>query len=128
MERTKRESAITTLESLSYEDKLYVYGRIFSIGNINTNDLDDRMVLISLLALTTKKMREKDASITPLQVLMKITGQINDGSAFYQFLEALSIISEDFSYECNTISACGLKSSQEIINKIKELLSKWVPF
>ena len=73
-------------------------------------------------------MREKDPLTNPLKLLMQITGQIKDNSFFYQFLESLSIIVEDFMYGCKKFDPCGLKSSQEIINRIKEILSTWVPF
>lgn len=123
-----KQKVTSLLGNLSYEDKLYVFNKIFTFGNLDTDNLDDKLVLISLLALTTSKMRLKDPTITPLKILLSITKQINDGSAFYQFLEALSIITEDFLYESKEISSCGLNSSQEIITKIKELLNKWLPF
>lgn len=128
MDRNKRENVITNLESLSYEDKLYVFNRIFSLGNIDTKNLDDKLVLVSLVALTTKKMRIKDSTITPLKILLSITKSTNDGTSFYQFLESLAIIIEDFMQNCETISSCGLNTSQEIINKIKTLLNTWIPF
>ena len=43
-------------------------------------------------------------------------------------LENLSILIEDFSYDCTEIDSCGLKTSQEIVNKIKEILNTWIPF
>ncbi len=128
MDRNAVDSVVITLDSLEYTDKLKAYNKVFSLGNLNSDDMNDKLVLISLVALTTQKMREKDATITPLKILMKITGQIADNSGYYQFLEALSILVEDMSYGCKKIDACGMKSSQEIINKIKEILDTWVPF
>jgi hypothetical protein len=128
MQSTKRQAVIDELESLSYEDKLYVYSRVFTTGNLDTKNLDDKLVLISLLSLTYKKMKEKDSTITPLKILLSITKTTNDGTHYYQFLESLSIIVEDFSYDCSQISPCGLTSSAEIINKIKTLLDRWLPF
>ena len=72
-------------------------------------------------------MREKDPTATPLSILMKITGQIKDNSGFYQFLESLSIIVEDFSYQCTDFPTFGMKQGQ-MISKIKEILSMYLPF
>lgn len=117
-----------TLNNLDYYDKHSVYQKVFSLGNLASDDMNEKLVLISLVALVTQKMREKDPTNNPLKLLMQITGQIKDNSFFYQFLESLSIIVEDFMYGCKKFDPCGLKSSQEIINRIKEILSTWVPF
>ena len=117
-----------TLNNLDYYDKHSVYQKVFSLGNLASDDMNEKLVLISLVALVTQKMREKDPTNNPLKILMQITGQIKDNSFFYQFLESLSIIVEDFMYGCKKFDPCGLKSSQEIINRIKEILSTWVPF
>lgn len=116
------------IDNLDYTDKKEVYQKSFSIGNINSQDMNDKLVLISLVSLSYQKMKEKDPSITPLKILMKITGQAKDNSSFYQFLESLSIIVEDFSYGVKKIDSCGLQTSQEIFNKIKEILNTWMPF
>lgn len=128
MDRTAVNSVVTSLEKLEYVDKLNAYQRVFSLGSFASSDLSDKLVLFSLIALVTQKMREKDSQETPLRILMKITGQIQDNSSFYQFLEALSIIVEDLMYGTTKFDSCGLKNSQEIINKIKEILNTWVPF
>ena len=59
---------------------------------------------------------------------MKITNQSKDGSAFYQALEGISIIVEDLCYMCDKADSCGLKTSNEIVEKIKEILNTWLPF
>lgn len=128
MERNKVADITLQIDTLTYTDKKEVYQKVFSLGFLSSKDMNDRLVLISLLGLTYQKMKEKDSTITPLTILMKITGQTKDNSSFYQFLEALSIIVEDFSYGIEKIDTCGLKSSQEIINKIKEILNTWMPF
>ena len=122
------ENTSINLNNMEYRDKFSVYNRIFSLGNFTSGDMNDKMVLISLTALTYQKLKEKDSTITPLKILMSITGQIQDDSAFYQFLESLSIIVEDLSYGCKKIDNCGMTTSAEIINKIKEILKTWLPF
>lgn len=113
---------------LTLEDKKQLYDRIFSIGNFNTKKLNDRLVLISLVSLAYNKLKQKDSTLTVLSFLLKVSGTNKDNSAFYQMLENLSILIEDFSYDCTEIDSCGLKTSQEIVNKIKEILNTWIPF
>jgi hypothetical protein len=122
------DSIIELAEKLEYQDKLKLYNRIFSLGNLTSVDLNTKLILISLIALTYNQLHKKDPQITPLSILMQITGQRKDNSGFYQFLEGLSILVQDISYGCTTFDPCGLQSSQEIINKIKEILTTWVPF
>lgn len=128
MDKDKAADVILQIDNLSYIGKKDVYQKVFSLGNLNSDDMNDKLVLISLTALTYQKMLEKDSTITPLKILMKITNQQADNSHFYQFLEGLSILVEDFSYGVKKIDPCGMKSSQEIINKIKEILNTWMPF
>lgn len=128
MDRELINQAVITLDKLDYTDKLQVHNRVFSLGTFDSPDLNEKLILISLVALVTRKMREKDPTATPLSILMKITGQVKDNSGFYQFLESLSIIVEDFSYGCTKFDTCGLTNSQDIINKIKEIINTWLPF
>lgn len=119
--------SIDELEKLPYEDKRKLYLRLFSLGNFGA-DINNKLILISLVSLTYLKMKEKNKDLTPMDILIKITGEKDKTSYFYQALEGLSILVEDFCYAGNLADSCGLKSSQEIINKIKEILSTWLPF
>ena len=116
------------LNKLEYENRRDVYQRTFSLGYLASEEMNDRLVLLSLIALVYQKMKAKEKDITALVVLLRITGEKEKNTAYYQFLESLAIITEDFSYGIKKIDACGLKTSQEIINKIKELLNTWIPF
>lgn len=128
MERDKIDKAIYLLEDMSFKDKQSVYSKVYSVGTFSSTDMSEKLVLISLVALVTYKMREKNPETTALQVLLTITKQVPDNSGFYQFLEGLAVIVEDMSYNCNTFDSCGCKNSSEIITKIKEILSTWLPF
>lgn len=124
----EKSEVIKILQKMSYEEKNDVFSHVFSIGSFSSNTVNDKVVLISLVSLLYIKMKIKTPGITPLKILMKITGQKADDSIFYQVLETLSILVEEFSYTCKTASPYGLKNTQEIINKIKEILSVWTPF
>ena len=114
-------------EGLTYDQKRDLYIKTFSFGSIGKN-VNDKLILISLLSLTYMKMKVKKPDITVLDILKSITKHSPDNSSFYQLLEALSVVVEDYSYGCTDADACGLNSSQEIIEKIKTILNQWVPF
>lgn len=117
------------INNLTYEEKKNLYMKIFSIGNFyKTPSLDEKMVLVSLVSLVYIKTKEKKSDIIPLDILVQITKATKDDSAFYNMLESLSILVEDFCYDTKVASSCGLKDSKEIIKKIKEILNSWIPF
>lgn len=113
----------------TFEDKQKIYKKFFSTGYLSL-DLNDKLVLISLVALVSDKMKKKNQLLTTLEILKKITNSNSpkDDSFFYEFLERLAIIVDDFSYGSSKFDSCGLKSSEEIIKKIKILLDMWLPF
>lgn len=117
-----------SIEEYSYEEKKNLYLKLFSMGNFAGEDVNTKLVLISLLSLTYMKMKQKTPTLKPIDILVKLTGETDKSSYFYQALEGLSILVEDFCYGSKKADSCGLKTSQEIINKIKELLSTWLPF
>ena len=121
---------INTINSLSYDDKAQVYSGCFSTGSMNNQSVNEKLILISLISLTYLKLKSKTPDIKPIDILKQITkiDDSNKNDAFYQLLETLSIIVDDFSYTCTEADSCGLSSSKEIINKIKEILTTWIPF
>ncbi len=114
-------------EGLTYDQKRDLYIKSFSFGSIGKN-VNDKLILISLLSVTYMKMKVKKPDITVLDILKSITKQAPDNSSFYQLLESLSIVVEDYSYGCIEADTCGVSTSQEIIEKIKQILNQWVPF
>lgn len=127
METSRVDKLSIEISNLEYKEKLLLFKRCFGISNFGP-DLNDTLILISLVALVTSKMRDKDPEVTPLKVLIKITNVYDRTSAVYQMLENLSILVEDLTYNQIKIDNCGLKTSQEIINKIKTILDQWLPF
>ena len=113
---------------MNYLNRKKISSHLISLGTFSSINVEDKLMLISLVSLVYIKLKEKNRKITPLDVLLKITKQEPDNSGFYQLLENLSFIIEEVSYECKTANAYGLKNSNEIINKIKEILSAWIPF
>ena len=128
MEKEKIESACSIIDSLDYIDKRDVFSRCFDLNNNQSTNMNDFLVLISLVSLSYIKLKEKDPLTTPLSILCKLTNQIKDNSYFYKYLENISILVEILTPGIKTIDTCGLKSSNEIFDKIKEILNKWMPF
>lgn len=117
---------INEIKNLSYDDRKKLYIETFSLGVFGDGDMNSKFILLSLVSLVYQKV--KNNKITPLDVLLKITNKSKDNSYFYRVLENISIMVEDLSYSTTTIDSCGLKTSDEIIKKIKEILSTWTPF
>jgi len=124
----KIDDIVQSLYDATYVEKKSVYSHSFSLGTFSSENVNDKLVLISLLSLMYIKLKAKDKAVTSLEILLKITKQKVDNSGYYEMLENLAIMVEELSYNCKKADSCGLKSSEEIINKIKEILSAWIPF
>lgn len=119
----------SSFDNLNHEDKISFYLRNFSTGSFSSGKLSNKLALISLICLVTKKLREKDGNLLVKTVLEKILQRpLLKNQAFDSFLIGLSIICEDFLYEVKEIDNFGFTDSKQIINKIKELLNEWQPF
>ena len=115
--------------NLSYEEKVSFYVRNFSTGAFSSGKLSNKLALISLICLVTKKLREKDGNLTVKVVIEKILQRpLIITESFDSFLIGLSIICEDFLYQTTEIDNFGFTDSKQIIAKIKELLNEWFPF
>lgn len=116
-------------QNLSYEEKISFYVRNFSTGAFSSGKLSNKLALISLICLVTKKLREKDGNLTVKVVIEKILQRpLIVTESFDSFLIGLSIICEDFLYQTTEIDNLGFTDSKQIIAKIKELLNEWFPF
>lgn len=115
--------------NLNYDDKSRLFARCFGFGTIESIKLNDKLILISLIAFAHSKLKIKDPKLTILDLLLQITKITKDRNKnFYTALENLSIFIEDLTYGSNEFDSCGLDNSKDIINKIRELLQSWLPF
>lgn len=110
---------------MSYENKQNLYKENFSLGHISKN-VNDKLILVSLVSLVYLKTKVNKKDVKPIDILLQIRGKSK--APHISMLESLSVLVEDFCYDCDKADPCGLKSSKEIINKIKELLNVWIPF
>lgn len=86
-------------------------------------DFNFKMGLISLICYLTERLKEKKPDITHYQVIRKITGD----SIPEDRIKGLAVICSDFGYGCKEFPTFGL-ADKDIPNKIKELISQFVPF
>jgi len=98
---------------------------IGSIGYFEGEDMDDKLMLISLIArLYTSYHKVKKGNM--LDMMRAICPSEED--QFNIFLSNLCDVTTELMYGCTKIDNCGYNTSKEAITKIKELISKWIPF
>lgn len=116
-------------KQLSYEDKRSFYFCNFSTGTFVSKKLSNKLALLSLLCLLTKKLREKEGGLTVKSVIEKILQRpLLNEHGFDSFLISISIICEDLLFGVEEIDNFGFTDSKQVVNKIKELLNEWLPF
>lgn len=113
-------------EKPTYQELSEVYAKYFSLGYLNT-DIGSKFALISLVCFLTKQARLKNPEATPYQVLMKIIGDTPENKS-WDFIKSLSIICEDFLKQTTDFLTFDLKTSREMVLKIREILDTYLPF
>lgn len=108
---------------MTFSDKKHLYNKLFSLGNLNCT-FSEKMAVISLVCHLHKELKKKNPDITYYQLVYKIGSSI---SLPDDVIHSIAIISEDFAYECDEFPTFELKG-KEMIAKIKEILSKYLPF
>lgn len=99
----------------------------FSLSGLSSS-MEDRLTLVGLLCYVTDKMREKDPTISCVEVLMKLLKSqiLNDDQR--KFIQALGIVCDDFMKNVIKFDPLGYKTSTDIKNKIIEEVNNWLPF
>lgn len=113
---------------MNYSELRKFYSDNFSLGYINATNkrssFENRLVLISLICYVTHKNKLKNPDITHYQIIMKMSQNLGLPE---DFIKALSIICEDFSYSCTSFPTFGLEG-QNILKEIVAILSSYTPF
>ena len=117
------------LESTNYDDQRSIYQKLFTSGTQTSGKLQNKLDLITLVCLVSQKMSVDNKTVTPKDVLEKITGKsLNYNNSYDHFLIGLSVVCDDMMFGVTDIDTLGLKTSGEIVSKIKNLLAEWLPF
>lgn len=98
----------------------------YSLSGLNTT-IENKFGLISLICFLTQQARKKNPDATCYQVIMKIMDNA-DNKYTLQFLRGLSIVCSDFMKNTTEFATFGLKSSKEMVSRIKEIIDTWLPF
>lgn len=110
----------------SYKDLEQYYKEYFSLEGLQC-DLSNKFALISLICFLTKQARQKNPDVTCYQVIMKIIDG-EESQHNMKFIRGLSIVCNDIMKHSNEFLTFDLKTSKSMVNKIKEILSTWLPF
>lgn len=108
--------------NLTFDKKQQIYNKLFSFGFAG-KEYTDRVALISLLNYILQKLKNKNPSIKLLDILKKLKPKYMPE----ENLHSIAIIAEDLGYGCTDFPTFGIED-KKIPEKIKELLSLWVPF
>lgn len=111
---------------LSYKGLKYLYERYFSLGGI-AGEIDNKFALISLICILTNAAKKKNPDTNCYSIICKVTESCKNRLP-EEYIQGLAIVCEDFMKGSNKFNACGLKSAKEMVDKINEILEKWLPF
>ena len=114
---------------MTFKELDQFYSDNYSIGYLNSSKttrspFENRLVLISLICYVTYKTKLKNPDANHYKVIMKLSDKLGLPD---KFLQGLSIVCKDFSYQCTEFPTFGLKG-QDIIKEIRAILSTYLPF
>lgn len=110
----------------SYQDLEEYYKEYYSLGNLNC-DIGSKFALISLICFLTKQAKVKNPDATCYLVIMKIIDG-EESQHNLKFIRGLSIVCSDIMEHCNEFLTFDIKSSKDMVKKIKEILHTYLPF
>jgi hypothetical protein len=112
------------ITSPPYNEMRKQYAQLYSLGNLNT-DLSSKFALISLICYLTYKAKEKKPDVTHYQIIKSATKDIYLPE---DFIKALAVVCEDFSYGCKEFPLFNLKTPKDMIKTIRDIVSTYLPF
>ena len=98
-----------------------IYADNFSLHYIN-GSFKEKMALISLLCHLKKEISKKKSGISFYELIKKIDETLPE-----DFVKAITVICEDFSYNCYEFETFGL-DVKDMPKFIKNILKKIMPF
>ena len=111
----------------TYQELQETYATYYSLSGLNTS-LENKFGLISLICFLTKQAKRKNPDATCWMVIRKITENEIPSKEQESFYKGISIVCDDFMKHTTEFLTFDLKTSKDMINKIKEILSTWLPF
>ena len=111
----------------TYSELEETYRKYFSLSCLDTT-IENKFGLISLVCFLTQQSRKKNPDATCYQVIMKIVGNEITDKYRLQFLRGLSIVCDDFMKHTSNFLTFDLKSSKDMVTRIKDIIDTWLPF
>lgn len=129
---TKQSSGTINLTDASIETKRFLYASYFSSKTNTSQSFSYKIELLTLLGYLTQQLKKrmpnefKNANDVIYKYVMK-GQQLNEADVDY--LDGVSIVCDDLIWGTEEIPAPEqYSSSVEIKDRIKELISWWLPF
>lgn len=120
-------SSILT-DTTKYSELKRIYNECFSLGYIagttERSPFENRLVLISLICYVTYKNKLKNPDTTHYSIIMKLSQNLGLPDSF---IKGLSIVCDDFSYQCTDFPTFGLQG-KDILREIIAILKSYLPF
>lgn len=107
---------------LSLRELNDIYSNRFSIGYMDS-DMSTKLAFISLVCYLKFKLQDKKPGITHYDIIK----QLSEKHLPEDKIRGIAVVCDDLSYGCSQFPTFGL-GDKEIPNKIKEIISKYVPF
>ena len=108
----------------SYEELKEIYNKYFTLSYLGSGT--NKLALVALTCHLTHVLKQNKPDTTCWKLLYQLNKSvgepINDTS-----LKGIAILCEDFLYGTTEFPTFGL-TDKEIPDKIKELISNWLPF
>jgi len=109
------------------------YSQSYSLGTNTTASLPEKFELLSLICYLTSIMKQKDSDKfkSARDVLEHLYGRkfALSTSGTDDYVIRLGIICDDLLYGVNPPPKPGdFKNASEIVSRIKDLISQWMPF
>lgn len=116
----------------TYNERSNIYIQLFSLGTNTNKSFDEKLELFYLISFLTFNMKQRNPdkfhnALDVLQTIYNKTFDENIGEDAH--LMKLSIICDDLIYGVETIKKPeGYTNAIEICDRIKYLVSQWMPF
>lgn len=107
---------------MTYRELSDIYSKNFSLGNLN-GGIQDKFILISLVCKLKLLLSQKKPDVTHYQIIKKIIGE----QLPENFIKGLSIICDDFSYNCTDFPNFGFEP-KDMPKEIHKILMNYLPF
>lgn len=129
---SKQSSGTIDLNNINLDTKRFLYNSYFSSKTNTSQSFSNKIELLTLLAYLTQQLKKRvpETFKNSYDVLYKyILVGMSLEEADNEYLSGLSIVCDDLIWGTNDIEKpSNYSNSSEVKDRIKELISGWLPF